>query len=647
MIRPIDIDIPATEEDWIGIAIPKRKLSEDEVGIDFPLITSDARELPELIIDGFKWVTIPGKGQINIGGAGGGFAGRQVPALKTATGAEREKLLAINDYMIQTDRHQRQYGYGTSGNKLPIDNPERKASYNKMAAAGKKAEAKGMSLEERNTIARSKGKDCTIIRKDGTEHSIWESPEKATKSKPKKPARKPEPKKSPPKPARKPEPKKPEAKIDGDKASDVEITSKGTTKGKLAANVTDNPGTSYNNYVVRNKVPLNVDSRLDQKKVLSDVRNELKNVPEEHLGAVGGINVVKGSLLKKLDGDSNVTGFADYRDGKINIFSDNVGKSSQTSVLMHEIGHFQQKGKFRDNPSGFNSAMLRDKKNVTWYGTQKNKGEAYPEAYAKFFATGKVTDAGGKNAMTNTTAWMSKNYSKRKFDLSVLTITFLKRIDISKLERIVSRKGSVTITRYVDKDGVTVAESFADDKAELNSDIEVIVEEPGIIMDIYNKRLASSLHEIEIYNKRPAIPRGMRREVIHNSNGICCICGKKSKYIFLHHIDGNRYNHKHDNLIALCTAHHDEVHMRNGNTKGISQVLLKIYKRNWEVKVKKNREMKTLVHSNEVRMKDRKQFDNAVLILTDIVLERPAIVIDDGIVEHEVVIEPADIVVME
>jgi len=60
--KVIDIDVPATEEGWIKVAYPKRKLSEAEVGIDFPLIE----------IDTHAWKTLPGGKQVMIRTGGPG-----------------------------------------------------------------------------------------------------------------------------------------------------------------------------------------------------------------------------------------------------------------------------------------------------------------------------------------------------------------------------------------------------------------------------------------------------------------------------------------------------------------------------------------------------------------------------------------------
>jgi len=88
---------------------------------------------------------------------------------------------------------------------------------------------------------------------------------------------------------------------------------------------------------------------------------------------------------------------------------------------------------------------------------------------------------------------------------------------------------------------------------------------------------------------RQKIPQDVEAEILFANDRTCCICRDSTKRIQIHHIDGNPDNIDEDNLAVVCTDHHDEIHKAGGITKGISTTLLKKYKRNWELSVRRRR----------------------------------------------------------
>lgn len=59
----------------------------------------------------------------------------------------------------------------------------------------------------------------------------------------------------------------------------------------------------------------------------------------------------------------------------------------------------------------------------------------------------------------------------------------------------------------------------------------------------------------------------MRIKILQRSKGRCEICGKLAKVV--HHIDGDKSNHKMNNLIAVCNKCHTNLHRgTNGDYLG-------------------------------------------------------------------------------
>ncbi|MCK4310033.1 MAG: HNH endonuclease [Methanomicrobia archaeon] len=90
--------------------------------------------------------------------------------------------------------------------------------------------------------------------------------------------------------------------------------------------------------------------------------------------------------------------------------------------------------------------------------------------------------------------------------------------------------------------------------------------------------------------RRKKIPRDKEAQILFINDKTCCICRDSTKGVQIHHIDGDPNNNDLSNLAVVCINHHDELHKSGGMTKSISPDLLKKYKYEWELEVKKRRQ---------------------------------------------------------
>ena len=88
---------------------------------------------------------------------------------------------------------------------------------------------------------------------------------------------------------------------------------------------------------------------------------------------------------------------------------------------------------------------------------------------------------------------------------------------------------------------------------------------------------------------RKKIPQPTEARLMFNADHTCCICQQKGKPVQINHMDGDPSNNDYDNLIVLCLDHHEVVSRKSHMAKGYSVGELKLYKRQWEYEVRKNR----------------------------------------------------------
>ena len=87
---------------------------------------------------------------------------------------------------------------------------------------------------------------------------------------------------------------------------------------------------------------------------------------------------------------------------------------------------------------------------------------------------------------------------------------------------------------------------------------------------------------------RPPIPTETVIKLLYESKWTCCVCRDKSKGIIIHHIEewNESKNHAEDNLVVLCSEHHDLAHTKKDLTLNLTKPRLKAIKEKWLEDVK-------------------------------------------------------------
>ena len=76
--------------------------------------------------------------------------------------------------------------------------------------------------------------------------------------------------------------------------------------------------------------------------------------------------------------------------------------------------------------------------------------------------------------------------------------------------------------------------------------------------------ISEELLDIIRKGKRPPIPSETMNKLLFESGWACCVCGKTSGGIIVHHIEKYSESHSHDedNLVVLCLNHYGEAHTK-------------------------------------------------------------------------------------
>ena len=88
---------------------------------------------------------------------------------------------------------------------------------------------------------------------------------------------------------------------------------------------------------------------------------------------------------------------------------------------------------------------------------------------------------------------------------------------------------------------------------------------------------------------RTQIPAKVAAEIQFACDNTCCVCGDRGKAIQIHHLDGDRCNHRLSNLSVLCLECHDQTQTRGGFARRLTQEVVTKYRNEWITRVTKRR----------------------------------------------------------
>lgn len=102
--------------------------------------------------------------------------------------------------------------------------------------------------------------------------------------------------------------------------------------------------------------------------------------------------------------------------------------------------------------------------------------------------------------------------------------------------------------------------------------------------------ISEELLDIIRKGKRPPIPSETMNKLLFESGWACCVCGKTSGGIIVHHIEKYSESHSHDedNLVVLCLNHHGEAHTTRELDLNLTQDRLRQFKKLWLERVKQS-----------------------------------------------------------
>jgi hypothetical protein len=88
---------------------------------------------------------------------------------------------------------------------------------------------------------------------------------------------------------------------------------------------------------------------------------------------------------------------------------------------------------------------------------------------------------------------------------------------------------------------------------------------------------------------RKAIAMKLRLKLMYDSQYLCAVCQQRGSHI--HHIDKDNSNNQEDNLVVLCTNHHDDAHTKRELSQNLTPSALRDAKRKWLTSVDEQRSL--------------------------------------------------------
>lgn len=92
---------------------------------------------------------------------------------------------------------------------------------------------------------------------------------------------------------------------------------------------------------------------------------------------------------------------------------------------------------------------------------------------------------------------------------------------------------------------------------------------------------------------RKPFPKKLKYKILYDSQYVCAVCQQQGCHI--HHIDQDHSNNDEENLVVLCSTHHDEAHTKRQLSQNLSPDALRDAKQKWTAAVKEIREQTTTV----------------------------------------------------
>lgn len=142
-----------------------------------------------------------------------------------------------------------------------------------------------------------------------------------------------------------------------------------------------------------------------------------------------------------------------------------------------------------------------------------------------------------------------------------------------------SKTFNALISRGIDS---KLAKSLADKKLTLTK-LKVMT-----IAELTDLGFTNDAANIILSEPRPPIPADTVIKLLYESKWTCCVCRDKSRGVIIHHIDewNETKDHSGENLIVLCSEHHDLAHTKKDLTLNLSKTRLKEIKQRWLEEVK-------------------------------------------------------------